>query len=222
MKKFILIAAVLFCSASSYAIDQITLSTGEVIEGKVLADVPNRHVDIELINGEKRRYPKSQVTNVERDVPSNKDRAMYGVDRRFFFGPTAGGLVSTDGGDVQFEWGVKVGANAANMGGAQFAPTFSFHRFQTSTLGVSASLNYLNAEFLFRRISNSGFYIGPQIGLAITSASWSSFIAGAVLGYDMQISDGFSIGPDVKFDHFFAVGGGNTITFGLDFLLYFE
>src|SRR5688500_6878902 len=103
MKKFFAVFALtLLCGASSFAIDQVTLTTGELLEGKVLADVPNRHVDIQLVNGEKRRYPKSQVLSVERDVPSNKDREMYATDKRIFFGPLAGGLISTTGGNVEF------------------------------------------------------------------------------------------------------------------------
>src|SRR4051794_11019874 len=98
MKKiYAVVALMLLSAASSYAIDQVTLTTGELYEGKVLADVPNRHVDIQLVNGEKRRFPRSQVASVERDVPSNKDREMYGNDRRIFVGPEAGGLVSLSG-----------------------------------------------------------------------------------------------------------------------------
>lgn len=240
MKKiFVIFGLMLAGAASSYAIDQVTLTTGELLEGKVLADVPNRHVDIQLLNGEKRRFPKSQVLTVERDVPSNKDRDMFAADRRIFFGPQAGGLVNTGSGnnDLHFAWGAKLGFNAANLGGSLFSPAISFRHTQisaTSILGSGTnSVNLINAEFLFRRISNSGFYIGPQIGLGLQSVNVTltgfgsdsqtdtSFLAGAVIGWDFQFSDSFSIGPDVHYDHFFS-GGGNTFSFALSALFHFE
>lgn len=232
MKKlYALLAFTLLCSASSFAIDQVTLTTGELIEGKVLNDVPNRHVDVQLLNGEKRRYPKSQVLTVERDVPSNKDREMYATDRRIFFGPLAGGMISTSGGSVEFMWGAKLGFNASNLGGSMFAPTLAFKRIANSEGGLSASINFIDAQFLFRRVSNSGFYFGPQLGLAILSydlsaaslgsGSATSFSAGAVIGYDIQFSDSFSIGPDIQYNHLFN-GDSNLISFGLSALFHFE
>lgn len=225
---FVFFVLSIFCIAPSFAVDQVTLTTGELLEGKVLSDVPNRHVDLQLLNGEKRRYPKSQVLSVERDVPSNKDREMYATDRQIFVGPLAGGLVSTTGGDVEFFWGVKLGFNAANLGGALFAPAIVFKRYATTVQTVSASLNWVNAQFLFRRIGNSGFYAGPQLGLAIasisaggTSLSDTAFSGGAAVGYDFQFSDSFSLGPDVQYDHSFDTGNG-VVTFGLAALFHFE
>ena len=36
-------------STSAFAIDQVILKNGSIVEGKVLSDVPNRHVDIQLV-----------------------------------------------------------------------------------------------------------------------------------------------------------------------------
>jgi hypothetical protein len=226
------LALFLTCTASSFAIDQIVLVSGEVIEGKVLADVPNRHVDIQLVNGQKRRYARSQVTSVERDVPSDQDGSMMGSDRRFFFGPVLGGITNLNSSEssIEFFYGLKIGFNASHLGGTQFAPTLSYRRLQASSGSTTLSLNYLNAEFLFRRIGNSGFYFGPQLGLTIfgvanstTGVSLSYFGFGATTGYDYQFSDGFSLGPTLVFDYTDVNGTSFTnLSFGLAAMFHFE
>jgi hypothetical protein len=215
MKKFLIVlAAISAMSNSAFAIDQVKLTSGEIVEGKVLSDVPNRHVDIQLINGSKKRFEYTQVASVERDVPSNKDTDTYGSDRRVFFGVNAGGykLLSSGGGDVQFNYGARFGVNVAQMGDfSKFAFALAFNRTAKSdSLGNSASVSQLMAQFLFRKVANSGFYFGPELGLAFISldiagfggGSTSKFDFGAVAGYDYFFSPSFSMGPEVHITHF--------------------
>ena len=67
-----------FVASPAFAIDQVTLTNGQVVEGTVLNDVMNQFVDIRLVNGDTKRFPHNQVSSVDRDVPSRKDRDQYG------------------------------------------------------------------------------------------------------------------------------------------------
>lgn len=224
MKKLIIAALALMTSTSALAIDQVILSNGEIVEGKVLSDVPNRHVDIQLINGNKRRFQRNEVASVERDVPSNKDTDTYGSDRRVYFGLNAGGSLNFDSlqKDVLFNYGARFGVNVAQLGDfSKFAFGLAYNRSsQTTSLGSSASVNQLMIQLLFRKVANSGFYFGPELGLAIVSSdivglgsnSSTKFDIGALVGYDYYFSPSFSMGPEVHITHF----ENNTI---LKFLL---
>lgn len=204
MKTLILrVTASLFifcCGATSFAIDQVVLKNGEILEGKVLSEVPNRHVDFQLINGQKKRYPLSEVASVDRDVPSNRDGDMMGVDRRIFLAPMAGLIIGGGEMDMGFAYGVKLGVNTSNLGGAFFAPAISYRLH-------SGSLHIIDVQFLFRRIGQSGFYAGPEAGLILASQSQgisdngTFFSLGANLGYEIQLSDSFAIGPDLNINY---------------------
>jgi hypothetical protein len=222
-------SVLLLCSVSSFAMDQVILSSGEIVEGKVLSDVPNRHVDIQLINGQKRRYTRDQVASVERDVPSNRDGDMMGVNRRIFFAPMAGLILNMDSGLSEFGFGAKFGVNTANLGGATFAPALSYRVLFSSSGTTSGSLHFIDTQFLFKRLGSSGFYVGPQAGLLVLSgsngtysATGSFFSVGANLGYDIQLSDSFSIGPDLNYNHAFTGAGANLLSFMLAGTFHFE
>ena len=219
----------ILCTASSFAMDQVVLSSGEIVEGKVLSDVPNRHVDIQLINGQKRRYARDQVASVERDVPSNRDSDMMGVNRRIFFAPMAGLILNIDNGLSEFGFGAKFGVNTGNLGEATFAPALSYRMLSSSSGTASGSLHLIDTQFLFKRLASSGFYLGPQAGLIVISgtngtysATGAVFSVGADLGYEIQLSDSFSIGPDFNFNHIFAGAGANLISSMLAGTFHFE
>lgn len=208
---FALIALVLM-STSAFAIDQVTLTNGEVLEGKVLSDVPNRHVDIQLINGNKRRIQRTEITNVERDVPSNKDTSIFGNESRVYFGLNAGGYknMSSSTSDVLFNYGARFGANMMQMGDfAKLAFGLSYNRSSQTLLGLTSAVNEVMVQILFRKVANSGFYFGPEFGLVFVntsiagqSSTSNKFDFGGVGGYDYYLSPSFSMGPEVHITAF--------------------
>ena len=236
MKKllglFTLLTLTLTLAPAAFAVDQITLSSGETLEGKVLSDVPNRHVDFQTLNGIKKRYPRSEVTQIERDIPSNKVNEMYGSDSRVYFGATLGGykVISAGGGDVRFNYGGRFGVNVAQLGDfSKFAFGLAFNRSSVSNFGISTSVNELMVQLLFRKIANSGFYFGPEFGLAFISSDFgglassstnTDFDVGGLVGYDYYFSPSFSVGPEVHVTH--ASSGGTILKFLLSGTFHFE
>ena len=197
-------------SSNAFAIDQLILKNGTIIEGKILSDVPNRHVDIQLVNGGKKRFQQTEVSSVERDVPSNTDSRMSGSTSQVFAGATLGGyLVNSTGSTISFNWGGRFGVNTAQLGDfSKLAFALSYNRSSDSdtSLNASASISELMLQMLFRKIGNTGFYMGPEIGLLFVSASIGSasgstnrFDIGGLAGYDYYFNDSFSMGPEVHF-----------------------
>ncbi len=217
---------------NAFAIDQVVLKNGSIIEGKVLSEVPNRYVDIKLVNGSKKRYQQSDVASVERDVPSNIDSRMSGSTSEVFFGVNLGGFtdLSLSSSPIKFNWGGRFGVNAAQLGDfSKLAFAISYNHTSNSvtdgTDKASATLSELGAQMLFRKVGNTGFYFGPEIGLAILSltvnadsGSDSAFFYGAVTGYDYYLSNGFSMGPQVQITHF---TGNTPLKFSLDGTFHF-
>ena len=210
-------------SSAALAVDQVTLSSGEVLEGKVLADVPHQHVDIQLLNGTKKRIPRNQVTDVQRDVPSNHDTYMRGTESRGYLGALIGGTYNFDANpkNVRFDIGARTGINAAQLGDSKLAFGLEFNYTSLpSTPSVSVNSFDIMLQMLIRKISNGGFYVGPELGLAFNSVSFSTtpalnetlttFAVGAVAGYDFYLGDAFSVGPELKLDHHFKASGTNT------------
>ena len=203
-------------SSSALAIDQVTLNNGQVIEGKVLNDVPNRYVDIELVNGTKQRFQKTEVSSVERDVPSSKDASLNGNDTTVYVGALGGLSISqsTFSGSPsysQFNYGARFGVNAMQIGDlGKLAVGLAFDRFSISTnlSPVTAAYTSILAQVLLRKIANTGFYIGPELGLSILtqsdgvnpSVSGNSFEIGGLVGYDFYLTPSFSFGPEIHFD----------------------
>ena len=229
-------------SSSAFAVDQVTLSNGQVLEGKVLNDVPNRYVDIELLNGNKQRIQKTNVASVERDVPSSKDSSMSGVDSTIYFGVLGGLSIYSESGSPsysQFAYGARFGVNATQLGDfGKLAFGLSFDRYTLAGSSipsyVSASVTTIAAQLLVRKIANSGFYFGPEAGLAIMTSSGTfngfsasesnnAFNIGAVIGYDFYLNQNFSVGPEIHYDHISSftdsTGGQNPSASAYKFFL---
>ncbi len=213
----------------AFAIDQVTTTSGELIEGTILSNVPHQHVDIELVNGTKRRIPADQVSNVERDVPSNNDRKMVGADSLGYFGLLAGFSVNTTTSQaISFTAGARAGFNFAQLDFAKLAfgleytynkDTSSYYNPASFTSGSMTS-NEILLQLLFRKVGNSGFYFGGEAGLAIDSenitntvfgsvtTSGTGFEFGGLIGFDFFLSQGFSVGVEAKEDYQLSTSSG--------------
>lgn len=222
---FVLLAA-LMTSIPSFAIDQVTLKNGDVVEGRVLKDTPNRHVDIELVNGTKKRFERNEIANVERDVPSTRDREMVGNESRMYVGALLGlGVLSNSGfnNKTGLDYGVRFGVTGDPAGDfGRFGAGLSLDRLTFEDTGVDFTFTNILAQFLLHRILMSGFYAGPELGLGILSLSTANnspsfFSYGLLLGYDYFVSPTFSIGPEVHYVHnsdasFTGTGGVPSIS----------
>jgi hypothetical protein len=203
---------------SAFAIDQVTLTNGQMFEGTVLNDVPNRHVDLRLINGKTKRFQRGEIAGVDRDVPSTSDRSLRGNQSGMSFSGFGGGYANLNSTTTQvvFDMGVKAAINASNLDFAWLTFGLSYDYISNLTPGAIAgagnSMHDLNGQVLFTRIGNSGFYGGMIGGLVITSqgslfgtpggsTSTTQFQIGADAGYDFFISDSFSLGPEARFEH---------------------
>ena len=179
-----------------------------MVQGKVLSEAANRHVDIELTNGTRKRFQKNEFTSIDRDVPSTKDREMVGIDSRMYLG-AMGGLTIWSASSLdaksQFGYGLRFGANMTQLGNfSKFAAgLFLDHYSLAASNGIPAQNNTsVLAQFNFRKIANTGFYFGPELGLEIISATTSAtvFAAGVNAGFEYLVNDSFSFGPDLHFD----------------------
>ena len=209
----------LFTNAPAFAIDQVILNNGQTVEGTVLNDIPNRYVDIRLVNGDTKRFEKTQVSSVERDVPSRKDRQAYGYTSLGFFAVNLGGAYNMSGSNnnVAFDYGVKIGGIANQDGDTKLGFSLSYDRNSNTSNGFSYAYNDINAQMQWMRIGGSGFYFGPNVGLEILTRGDGSigttfipgntsnyFEAGAQLGYEAFVTDTFAVGPDVRYDYLFS------------------
>jgi len=226
--RIALITSLALFSIHAFAIDQVILKNGDVIQGKILADVPNRHVDIKLINGGTKRFSQAEVSSVERDVPSSQDRRMSGNQSEIYLGAQLGALINlgtiTPGmNSTVFSWGARAGINVAQLGDfAKLALGLSFNHAETTLSGSTLSNNQIVGQILFRKVANTGFYFGPQAGIDLSSftiASGSSFSYGLDAGYDYYFNDSFSVGPDVRYEH---VGSGTLSYNGVPISTYTE
>jgi hypothetical protein len=212
--KNLLITLLTFAAFASpaFAIDQVILKNGDIVEGKVLSDVPNRHVDIQLINGNKKRFQQTEVSSIERDVPSNKAIDTFGSESKAFFGLNLGGFTNQDAGDkgIKFNYGARFGVNVGQLGDfSKFSFGLGFNRSTTNNYGISSGISELMVQMLFRKVANGGFYFGPQIGLAFLSAdvggvsiySKTQLNYGVLAGYDYYFSPSFSMGPELNFTY---------------------
>ncbi len=239
MKPIITLFFALFASLGltrdAFAIDQVILSNGTIVEGKVLSDVPNRHVDIEMINGTKKRFQKTEVASIERDVPSNKDSNLLGNTSRMYAGGLFGlALVNDDSLKTAFNFGARFGVNFSQMGDfAKLAAGISIDHYKITDYRTT-NTNLL-AQLLLRKINNGGLYFGPEFGLsfakteievgAVTlSSSKTTFAAGAVIGYDYYATPTVSFGPEIHFQHRFdsALSGNDNFRFLISGTVHFE
>jgi hypothetical protein len=234
--RFALVVMTSFClfQGSAFAIDQVLLTNGRLVEGTVLNDVPNRHVDIRLSNGRTERFQKSEVARVERDVPSSNDRSMLGNESKGWASLLLGGHVNPSmnagaGMMMDFMFGAKVGINAASLDFARLAFALSYDYTSSSAAAgfvtLSQDFHDLNVQALLTRIGGSGFYAGPNIGLAMfTGAAGfggagfsnmnSYFEFGFGAGYEIFVSQGFAIGPDLRYEEITTIQR-SALKFGL-------
>jgi len=216
-----LFTVLLILSSNAFAIDQVILKSGAVVEGKILSEEPNMHVDIELVNGIRKRYEQSEIQNVQRDVPSNNDSHMNGNTSEVYIGAQLGMLMGLDPVLVPgtptsfFAWGARAGVNVAQMSDfAKLALGLSYtNSTQTTTVGVlstTKSDNTVVAQLLFRKVADTGFYFGGEVGMdfqsvtttgSVTTLNTSPLTFGADVGYDYFFSSGFSMGPDLRYDY---------------------
>jgi hypothetical protein len=250
MKQFLKVSvlAVLagFFALPAFAIDQVRLTNGQVVEGTVLNDMTNMYVDIRLVNGDTKRIPHAEVASVDRDVPSRKDRDITGNTSLGFVSVNLGGFYVTDNvpdNKVLFDYGIKAGVVTGQMGDTKIGFALSWDRVSQSYdygegTSATSSVNDISLQMLFMRIANTGFYFGPSIGLDIAKGSYSSadpssgisynasesdtyFAAGAQAGYDVYLTDTFSVGPEVRYEHIFGTAKTNLIKFTLDGSFHF-
>ena len=215
--------SVITLASTALAMDEITLNNGQKVQGTVLNDVPNMYVDIELPNGNKQRYKHEDVRSVDRDVPSNtRESAHSGNESIAFVGIMGGFSVFTYDGSstsyTQFDYGARAGFNAVQMGDfGKLALAVSFDRFSVNSdvltaINASQADNFILGQVLVRKVGNTGLYFGPEAGLAIvsqsvttlgvtTSASANAFTIGGVVGYELFLSDSFSVGPEFHYNH---------------------
>ncbi len=216
---------IVFGIGQAYAIDQVILRDGRVVEGTVLNDVPNRYVDIRLSTGRTERFQKSDVASVERDVPSSNDRSMRGAESKGWISLLLGGhfnpTQNLGGGTIMdFMFGAKAGFHAMNLDFGRLSFALSYDYVSQSTpagfVSVNQDFHDLNVQVLMTRLGGSGFYLGPNIGLAMFTnntgfggggvnnmSSYFEFGVGA--GYEIFVSPSFAIGPDLRYEHISTV-----------------
>jgi len=212
-------------SSNAFAIDQVILKNGAVVEGKILAEEPNLHVDIELTNGIKKRYEQSEIQRVERDVPSNSDSQMNGNTSEAYVGAQLGmamNMTSTTTPVVAgtttsfFTFGARAGVNVAQISDfAKLALGLTYTYTSLLSTGVVSAYssntdNQVMAQILFRKVGGTGFYFGGEVGMDFISMTTValpvSYTANAIafggdVGYDYYFSPSFSMGPDIRFDY---------------------
>ena len=236
-----------FFASPAFAIDQVRLTNGQVVEGTVLNDMTNMYVDIRLVNGDTKRIPHSEVASVDRDVPSRKDQDIAGNTSRGFVSVNLGGYYVTDStpdNKVLFDYGIKAGVVTGQIGDTKVGFAISWDRVSQSEAFLTDSTataydNNISLQMLFMRVANSGFYFGPSVGLDIIGGSIdigsadqvpgetfsvdsrTYFEAGAQIGYDVYLGDTFSVGPEVRYQHLFGDAKENLIKFTLDGAFHF-
>jgi hypothetical protein len=220
VRLFVLMALIALFGGDAFAIDVVKLTDGQVLEGTVLTDIPNRYLDIRLINGQTRRVQKSEVESVERDLPSETaDRAVLGNESRGFGSVLIGGASNMSSGNqnMNFNFGLKFGWNLTKMDFAWLSLGLGYDYVSTTNAVNTLFLNTLQIpnhdihfDALLTRVGQSGLYFGPSAGFAIfqntvtnlTGNSMQSSIAfGGLAGYQVSLSKTLVLGPDVRFEY---------------------
>ena len=225
MKFLLSLGIALFCvhflTPSAFAIDVVRLNNGQVVTGTVVDEHANTYIDILLENGEHRLIPRTEVTHVEKNVPSKEEREAFGSQSVGFISINLGAsydLSEFYNKSVLFDYGFKVGMVAGQLSYSKMVVALSYDRSSRSLdYGIdggneASSSNDLNFQFLFTRLGDSGFYFGPNVGLFIRSItlgsdpsqSQTAFEAGVGFGWDTYLSNSFSVGPDFRYEHAFT------------------
>jgi hypothetical protein len=121
---------------------------------------------------------------------------------------------------MDFMFGAKAGFHATNFDFGRLSFALSYDYVSASSAAGFISLNQdfhdLNVQVLMTRLGGSGFYLGPNIGLAMFTnnagfggagvnnmSSYFEFGIGA--GYEIFVSPSFAIGPDLRYEHISTV-----------------
>jgi hypothetical protein len=199
--KIIIVLTASFIVLPSFAIDQINLTDGTQVEGKILTETP-LHIDFRFLSGALKRYKRVEVASLDRDVPSKLDQKIRGNTSLGFLGVKLGGLYlleNNTNNKILFDYGVQAGVTVYDAESSKLTFGLSFDR--------SEDLNNLNLQLLATRILNSGFYIGPDLGILIQSGSIASstdFSLGAEFGYEIFMTNSISISPELRYQHVFS------------------
>jgi hypothetical protein len=211
-----------FVGTEAFAIDQVRLKDGQLIEGTVLSDVPNRYLDIRLVSGQTRRIQKADVESVERDLPSETaDRAVIGNESRWSGAIVLGGAsnLSAVGSNMNFNFGLRLGMQVTKMDFAWLTLSAGYdYLSNTNSINTLMMNNFLvpnhdfHLEMILSRVGQTGFYFGPGAGFAVFQNSMnagllggntmtSSLAFGGVAGYSLSVSKSLHIGPDLRFEY---------------------
>lgn len=220
VRLFVLMALIALFGGDAFAIDVVKLTDGQALEGTVLTDIPNRYLDIRLINGQTRRVQKSEVESVERDLPSETaDRAVLGNESRGFGSVLIGGasIMSSGNQNMNFNFGLKFGWNLTKMDFAWLSLGLGYDYVSNMNANNQFLLNNfqipdhdIHFDALLTRVGQSGFYFGPSAGFAIFQNSMNSMMGnamqsslsfGALAGYHVSLSKTLVLGPDVRFEY---------------------
>jgi len=133
-------------------------------------------------------------------------------------------------------FGLKLGFNLSSGDAGRFALAFSYDYVadpdsgRVQTFLPARSYHDFNVQVLLARIGGGGLYAGPAAGIAIVPSTlnlystsptpMSYFELGAVGGYELQVSDRFTVGPDIRFQHLFT-SEVNVLKFALQLGLHF-
>ncbi len=216
---------------SAYALDQVILKSGEVIDGKIQSDNP-LHVDIQFLNGTKVRYQRDQIQSTEYDTPSNSsdEQKSYGTQAKVWLAGELGGLFPLNntagvGMTLRFNYGGRLGLNIAQVNNfAKFAMAFDFtHSDYTdvNTPGYATTMNEMMLEFLFTKVGGSGFYFGPEIGFAHRSTptlqttvdgTTGTVVTTTVITSNNPFDFGLNFGYELFLDDFFSLGPSLHLT----------
>lgn len=211
-----------FVGTEAFAIDQVRLKDGQLIEGTVLSDVPNRYLDIRLVSGQTRRIQKADVESVERDLPSETaDGAVVGNESRSWGAIVLGGAsnLSALGSNMNFNFGLRFGMHLTKMDFAWLSLGVGYDYLSNINALNTMLLNNLivpnhdfHFEMLLTRVGQTGFYFGPGAGFAVFENAMnaglmggntmtSSLAFGGVAGYSLSVSKSLHIGPDLRFEY---------------------
>ncbi len=173
------------------------------------------------------------------DKHPDSSEIMNARDWGGFVSIFAGGFSALSGTDNNplFSYGLRAGMNLDQTGFSKFALDLTFNR-ESESVNISGlqswqATNELLFQGLFREAWKTGFYFGPELGIAIMnvtqnipndqlSGSSVVFEFGGLAGYEFFVGKSFSFGPEVQLVHVWgssisttdinqvATGTGNT------------
>ena len=136
-------------------------------------------------------------------------------------GITTGAPVSTS----YFEYGLHIGYHfMPEMSVGVFGQTFSSADTNNGFFTIKGARAWMfGAEANYHFIQLPGLHAGVKLGAATSDAtnSTTDFIVGPLVAYDIQITDGFSIGPSVEYLFDTSSSTGNVLSALADIKFHF-